>query len=63
MNGKDENLGLVRLSERCYGYMQKDEGLGWSNSGMIAATTPRSSSTPCSTCPSPGRCWPRSKTR
>jgi len=36
MNGKDENLGLVRLSERCYGYMQKDEGLGWSNSGMIA---------------------------
>ncbi|MEW6444301.1 MAG: MBL fold metallo-hydrolase [bacterium] len=29
-------LGLVRLGERAYGYLQKDQGLGWSNSGLIA---------------------------
>lgn len=33
---RGEQLGLVRLSERAYGYLQKDEGLGWSNSGVIA---------------------------
>ena len=30
-----EKLGLVRLSERAYGYLQKDEGLGWSNAGLV----------------------------
>ncbi len=29
-------LGLVKLSDRAYGYLQKDEGLGWSNAGLIA---------------------------
>jgi glyoxylase-like metal-dependent hydrolase (beta-lactamase superfamily II) len=29
-------LGLVKLSDRVYGYLQKDEGLGWSNAGLIA---------------------------
>jgi hypothetical protein len=27
----DPKLGLVRLTDRTYGYMQKDEGLGWTN--------------------------------
>jgi len=31
-----EQLGLVQLSDMAYGYMQKDEGLGWSNAGLIA---------------------------
>jgi glyoxylase-like metal-dependent hydrolase (beta-lactamase superfamily II) len=30
-----EQLGLVKLGERSYGYLQKDEGLGWSNAGLI----------------------------
>jgi cyclase len=38
MIGSEPNLGLVRLSERTYGYMQKDEGLGWSNAGVIIGT-------------------------
>lgn len=36
MDVRDPQLGLVRLTERAYGYMQKDEGLGWSNAGLIA---------------------------
>ncbi len=36
MTSRDERLGLVRLSERAYGYLQKDAGLGWSNAGLIA---------------------------
>ncbi|GAB4347907.1 MAG: hypothetical protein Kow0099_30190 [Candidatus Abyssubacteria bacterium] len=28
-------LGLIKLGERAYGYLQKDEGLGWSNAGLI----------------------------
>ena len=36
MDEMSQKLGLVRLSERSYGYMQKDEGLGWSNAGVIA---------------------------
>ena len=35
MGEMDQKLGLVKLSERSYGYMQKDEGLGWSNAGVI----------------------------
>ena len=35
MGGTDSKLGLIRLAERTYGYMQKDEGLGWSNAGVI----------------------------
>jgi len=31
-----EQLGLVKLSGMAYGYMQKDKGLGWSNSGLFA---------------------------
>ncbi|MBI4831408.1 MAG: MBL fold metallo-hydrolase, partial [Candidatus Lindowbacteria bacterium] len=33
---KSAELGLVKLSDKAYGYMQKDEGLGWSNAGLIA---------------------------
>ena len=36
MGRKDPQLGLVQLTDRAYGYMQKDEGLGWSNAGLIA---------------------------
>jgi glyoxylase-like metal-dependent hydrolase (beta-lactamase superfamily II) len=36
MGVKATQLGLVRLADRAYGYMQKDEGLGWSNAGLIA---------------------------
>ncbi len=35
MANGDSQLGLVKLWDRCYAYMQKDEGLGWSNAGMI----------------------------
>lgn len=35
MGEMDPKLGLVKLSDRTYGYMQKDEGLGWSNAGLI----------------------------
>lgn len=31
----DTKLGLVKLTDRAYGYLQKDEGLGWSNAGLI----------------------------
>jgi glyoxylase-like metal-dependent hydrolase (beta-lactamase superfamily II) len=30
-----EQLGLVKLYDRSYAYLQKDEGLGWSNAGMV----------------------------
>lgn len=30
-----EPLGLVKMTDRCYAYLQKDEGLGWSNAGLI----------------------------
>lgn len=30
-----EQLGLVKLWDKSYAYLQKDEGLGWSNAGMI----------------------------
>ena len=33
-NGYQE-IGLVRVWERALAYMQKDEGLGWSNAGII----------------------------
>ena len=33
-NGNDPQ-GLVKLRDKCYAYLQKDEGLGWSNAGMI----------------------------
>lgn len=36
MASASEQLGLVKLSDRAYGYLQKDEGLGWSNAGLIA---------------------------
>jgi hypothetical protein len=35
MGKTDAKLGLVRLTERAYGYLQKDVGLGWSNAGLI----------------------------
>ncbi|RJP17302.1 MAG: MBL fold metallo-hydrolase [Candidatus Abyssobacteria bacterium SURF_5] len=35
MSRSRNELGLVRLSERAYGYLQKDDGLGWSNAGII----------------------------
>ena len=34
-------LGLVQIADRSYGYMQKDEGLGWSNAGLIAGKNTR----------------------
>jgi glyoxylase-like metal-dependent hydrolase (beta-lactamase superfamily II) len=34
-----QQLGIVQLSKRSYGFLQKDEGLGWSNSGIIAGRT------------------------
>ena len=36
MGRKDPQLGLVQLTDRAHGYMQKGEGLGWSNAGLIA---------------------------
>jgi glyoxylase-like metal-dependent hydrolase (beta-lactamase superfamily II) len=35
MSYTDSELGLVKLMDKCYAYLQKDEGLGWSNAGMI----------------------------
>jgi glyoxylase-like metal-dependent hydrolase (beta-lactamase superfamily II) len=35
MSSGSEQLGLVKLWDKCYAYLQKDEGLGWSNAGMI----------------------------
>ena len=35
MANANEQLGLIQLSDSAYGYMQKDEGLGWSNAGLI----------------------------
>lgn len=35
MSNANEQLGLVKLRDRSYAYLQKDEGLGWSNAGMI----------------------------
>ena len=35
MGNGSEQLGLVKLWDKCYAYMQKDDGLGWSNAGMI----------------------------
>ena len=35
MSDANEQLGLVKLRDRSYAYLQKDEGLGWSNAGMI----------------------------
>ncbi|UCD58051.1 MAG: MBL fold metallo-hydrolase [Candidatus Hydrogenedentota bacterium] len=35
MGDRNEQLGLVKLWDRAYAYLQKDEGLGWSNAGMI----------------------------
>jgi glyoxylase-like metal-dependent hydrolase (beta-lactamase superfamily II) len=35
MDEMNPKLGLVKLTDRTYGYMQKDEGLGWSNAGLI----------------------------
>jgi glyoxylase-like metal-dependent hydrolase (beta-lactamase superfamily II) len=34
-NGGYQELGLIRVWERALAYMQKDEGLGWSNAGII----------------------------
>ena len=34
-NGGMAEFGLVRVWERALAYMQKDEGLGWSNAGII----------------------------
>ena len=36
MARKATQLGLVKLTDRAYGYLQKDEGLGWNNAGLIA---------------------------
>lgn len=36
MRQPKERLGPVKLSDHAYGYLQKDEGLGWSNAGLIA---------------------------
>ena len=35
MSSGHEQLGLVRVWERALAYLQKDEGLGWSNAGII----------------------------
>jgi hypothetical protein len=35
MGNGSEKLGLVKLWDKCYAYLQKDEGLGWSNAGMV----------------------------
>ena len=35
MSSGQEQLGLVRVWERTLAYLQKDEGLGWSNAGVI----------------------------
>lgn len=31
-------LGLTKLTDRAYAYLQQDKGLGWSNAGLIAGT-------------------------
>lgn len=39
MSATNQPLGLVKLWDKSYAYMQKDEGLGWSNAGMIRGKT------------------------